>query len=166
MLVTGAFGSKGVKREVSVVAGSVVRVVLEPPRPDKGSLTEEGGEEDPFADEDARRDKKAEKEKPLSPTWFFVGGGVTAVLLGVTVWSGLDTNKARDEFDQNPTQDGLDSGRSKQTRTNVLLVGTALAGVTTATLGLFFTNWKSTKKQQSDTALGLGPGFVNVRGSF
>jgi hypothetical protein len=164
-VVTGRFGEKGVKREVSVVAGSLVRVVLEPPKAEQSGLEEEGAGEDPFAD-DTRKDQKPEKEKPLPATVFFVGAGVTAVLAGVTVWSGLDTNKARDEFDEDPTQDGLDSGRGKQTRTNVLLGGTVVAGVATATIGLFFTNWGSKKKPKTETEVGIGPGFVNVRGRF
>lgn len=165
--VTGKFGDKGVTREVAVVAGSLARVVLEPPRAEKSSLEEEGANEDPFAS-DARKDAPAEKTKPLSPTWFYVGVGATVVLGAATVWSGLDTNKARDDFDSAPTQEGLDDGRSKQTRTNVLLVGTAVAGVATATIGIFFTNWSGKKKAAptADAQLGIGPGFVNVRGRF
>ncbi len=167
-VVTGSFGDKGAKREISVVAGSLVRVVLEPPRPDKGSgLVEEGSDGDPDLDaRDARRDDAAEKNKPLSPTWFYVGTGATILLGGITVWSGLDTNKARDAFDQNPTPDGLDSGRSKQTRTNVLLGATAVAAVATGTIGVFFTNWKSEKKKPPPIDAELGVGFVNVRGRF
>lgn len=166
--VTGKYGDKSVQRDVAVVAGSLVRVVLEPPRPDKGSLEEENGNEDPFAG-DAKKDTPAEKTKPLAPTWFYVGVGATVVLGAATVWSGLDTNKARDDFDSDPTQNGLDEGRSKQTRTNVLLAGTAVVGVATATIGIFFTNWgtrRGEKPPPADAQLGIGPGFVNVRGRF
>jgi hypothetical protein len=165
--VTGKFGDKGVTRELSVVAGSLARVVLEPPRAETSSLEEEGANEDPFAS-DATKDVPAEKTKPLSPTWFYVGVGATVVLGAATVWSGLDTNKARDDFDSEPTQAGLDDGRKKQTRTNVLLAGTAVAGVATATIGIFFTNWGNKKKAAppADAQLGIGPGFVTVRGRF
>lgn len=165
--VTGKFGEKAVSREVAVVAGSLVRVVLEPPRAGASPLEEEGGSLDPFAG-DAKRDAPAEKPKPLSPTWFFVGVGATVLLGGATVWSGLDTNQAREDFDADPTQQGLDDGKSKQTRTNVLLAGTAVAGVATAAIGIFFTNWGAKKRAPppADATLGIGPGFVNVRGSF
>jgi hypothetical protein len=164
--VTGKFGDKSVQREVTVVAGSLVRVVLEPPRAQE-SLEEEAGNEDPFAD-DAKKDAPVEKQKPLSPTWFYVGVGATVVLGGATIWSGLDTNSARDDFDSNPTRAGLDDGKSKQTRTNVLLGATAVAGVATATIGIFFTNWGAKKQPPApvDARLDIGPGFVNVRGSF
>ena len=88
---------------------------------------------------------------------------------GVTLWSGLDTNRARDEFETDPSQSALDDGQAKQSRTNLLLGATAVAGVGTAVIGLFFTNWKGSSKPKpppEDAGLIIGPSFVGARGRF
>ena len=167
-MVTGRFGEKGVQRKISVVAGSLARVVLEPPKKAVSAGLEEDGEEHdavPRAGEDAGK----EQRKPLAPTLFFAGLGATVVFGGVTVWSGLDTNKARDDYDQHPTPGGLDDGRSKQRRTNLLLGATAVIGVGTGVIGAFFTDWKGKPKPSrapEDVGLSIGPGFVGAHGSF
>ena len=87
----------------------------------------------------------------LSPTLFFFGVGGTVVLGGITAWSGADTvaNPGQDRVRQECAGKGEDcpayqDGRSRQTRTNVLLATTGVVGVATAVVGLFFTDWKST----------------------
>lgn len=166
-LVSGEFGDKTVQRKLTVVAGSLVKVALEAPKAEARGLEEEG-ETEAKKDDEPERDRGG--TKPLSPTLFYVGLGVTAVLGGVTVWSGLDTNSARDDYDSAPTPEGLDEGRSKQRRTNLLLGATAVAGVGTAVVGLFFTNFKGKSPAKpaapEDVALGIGPGFVGARGRF
>ena len=42
-----------------------------------------------------------------------------------------------------PTQSALDDGRVRELRTNVLIGGTAAAGVATLVIGAFFTRWRS-----------------------
>jgi hypothetical protein len=164
--VNGEFGGKTVQRKLTVVAGSLVKVALEPPKSERVELEEEGGTEapPPNAADTTKRDDKA-----LSPTWFYVGIGLTAVVGGVTLWSGLDTNRARDEFETDPSQSALDDGQAKQSRTNLLLGATAVAGVGTAVIGLFFTNWKGSSKPKpppEDAGLIIGPSFVGARGRF
>lgn len=166
-LVSGEFGDKIVQRKLTVVAGSLVKVSLEPPKPASTALEEEGEADSPLPTAEPERDRAG--EKPLSPTLFYVGLGVTAVLGGVTIWSGLDTNSAREAYDEAPTQSGLDDGKAKQSRTNLLLGATAVAGVGTAVVGLFFTNWKGGAKPKpapEETSWVLGPGFVGARGRF
>lgn len=167
-VVNGRFGDKIVQREISVVAGSVVRVALEPPKPPPAAGPNE--EPDFDTDRDPGKDEKPKDEKPLSPTLFYVGLGATVVLGGVAVWSGLDTNKARDDYDANPTQSGLDDGQAKQSRTNLLLGATAAVGATTAVIGLFFTNFSGSKREAApapeELGVLLGPGFVGARGRF
>jgi len=165
-VVTGRFGDKIVQREISVVAGSVVRVALDPPKPPPSAGPNEEPDFDPSPDVKKDEDKSG---KPLSPSIFYVGVGATVLLGGVTAWSGLDTNKARDDYDANPTQSGLDDGRSKQSRTNLLLGATAAVGVGTAVIGLFFTDFGGKKAPPSapeEMGLLLGPGFVGARGRF
>lgn len=164
--VSGEFGDKTVQRKLTVVAGSLVKVALDPPKREGAALEEEGDDAPAKAPEP---DATQKADKGLSPTLFYVGLGVTAVVGGVTLWSGLDTNKARDEYDADPTPEGLDEGRAKQSRTNLLLGATAVAGVGTAVVGLFLTNWKGKPKSApppADAGLLLGPGFVGARGRF
>lgn len=160
-VVTARFGEQEVRRNVTVVAGSLERIVLEPPAAPPPS-PEDPGDEPPA--EDAPEQPAA--GKPLPPTWFWVGVGATALLGGATVWSGLDTNSAREQYDKNPTPGGLDDGRSKQSRTNLLLGSTAVVAALTATTGLWLTEFG--KKKQSDEAFGLsiGPGGAAVAGRF
>jgi hypothetical protein len=63
-------------------------------------------------------------------TW--ISAGATALGTAATVISGLDTRRARDAFDRAPTQHGLDEGRAKQLRTNILLASSAVLLVATA----------------------------------
>lgn len=84
-----------------------------------------------------------------SPAVFWIGAGLTAVAGGVTIWSGLDTQK-------NPGPDAVRSacssgspdcdtlyqqGRDRQTRTNILAGVTAGLGVVTILVGAFATDW-------------------------
>jgi tetratricopeptide (TPR) repeat protein len=167
-VVTGRFGEKGVERKFSVVAGSLLRVVLEPPKKKvETGLSEEGaGSAD---GEPAEKDRDKEKPKPLPPAVFYAGAAITVVLGGVAVWSGLDTNKARSDYDSSPTQDGLDAGKSKQSRTNLLLVASGVALGGTAVIGLFFTDWKHGPKEKPpppEAKLLIGPGFIGASGRF
>lgn len=90
--------------------------------------------------------------KPLAPVWFYVSAGATVVLGGATIWSALDTQSAFDEYEsdlpklsQAEADSRVDDGHGKETRTNVLLGATAVAGVATAALGLFFVDWSGRK---------------------
>lgn len=115
----------------------------------------------------------------LSPWIFGTAAGVTVVLAGVSVWSGLDTLSARDEYDQHRTQDGYEDGQSKERRTNVLFAATGVAAAATITLA-FFTDFGGKKNALRDTRRGKasrltpsvsaiaapGTGGVFVGGSF
>jgi len=107
---------------------------------DNGAVSDEGSEH---------------KAGALPPTVFWVGVGLTALTTGITVWSGLDTQnnpgpgRVRDACSAMPPTDCdrlYDQGRSKQTRTNVLLGVTGGVGVATAVIGAFFTDWSGGSK--------------------
>jgi hypothetical protein len=95
------------------------------------------------------------EERGISRGWFYVGLGVTAVLGGVTVISGLDAIAKHDRFKTDGCASGgtgpvpVDcgdrgaEGTRAQTRTNVLLGATALLAVTTAAIGIFAVRWKN-----------------------
>ena len=96
----------------------------------------------------------------MSPTWFWVGASATAVLGGLAIASGIDTNAKHDEFELNRTSDRASDGRGAQTRTNVLLGLTAIGAVATATLAVFFVDWSHHRTpgraSTPRTTLGLG----------
>jgi len=81
-----------------------------------------------------------------SPAWFGVTLGITAVLGGVTIWSGVDTLQRHDDYLAAPTPDGYDDGRDAQLRTNILLGATSAAAVATFFVGLFAVQWSSETK--------------------
>jgi hypothetical protein len=105
----------------------------------------------------------------LPATWFFVGVGATAVLTGLTVWSGLDTQSAFHDYERDLpqlTQAEADArvsdGHSRELRTNLLLAGTLVAGAGTAVLGVWFTDFSGKPR----AALNIAPGTLVVSGRF
>jgi hypothetical protein len=85
----------------------------------------------------------AEPEASRLPTWVFFGAaGLTAAVAGVTVWSGLDTLSARDDYVADPTEAGYEDGISRQRRTNVLIGVSIGLAVGTAVVGAFLTGWE------------------------
>jgi hypothetical protein len=77
----------------------------------------------------------------LHPAAFFAGAAVTAVLAGVTVWSGLDALAAKRALPLAPTQPEETDVLGRARRTDYLLLGAGVAGLGTAALGLFGTTW-------------------------
>ncbi len=77
----------------------------------------------------------APRAEALSPAWFAVGLGVTAVAGGVAIGFGVDTLSKHDAFLVNRTVDRASAGQDAQLHTNVFLGVTAAAAVTTAILG-------------------------------
>jgi tetratricopeptide (TPR) repeat protein len=105
----------------------------------------------------------------LPRAYFYAGMGATVVLGGITLWSGLDTNSAHDDYerdrfrlDRSELQARLNDGHALERRTNLLLAGTLVAGAGTAVLGIWFTDFSG----KPSAALGVGPGRVSLAGSF
>jgi hypothetical protein len=85
-------------------------------------------------------DQGVGRKQGLSP-WIFAGGAVATVGLGaVTLWSGLDVLSAHNAYQKNETTQGYNDGKSKETRTNVLIGATAVVSVATGVIALF-TDW-------------------------
>jgi hypothetical protein len=90
----------------------------------------------------------------LPPAVFWAGVGLTAVVGGISIWSGLDTknNPGADKVrtacqaGASDCQSLYQSGVDKQHRTNILLGVTAGVGVASAVIGAFFTDWGGSKK--------------------
>jgi hypothetical protein len=150
-VVTASVDGEFVEKRVSLEAGALLRVLIEPPPP----------EPVPEPEPEERTIDQGVEKKGMDPTLFYVGIGVTTVLAGATGWSGLDTQARRDDFDENPTGTGYDEGVAAQKRTNVLLGLSIAAGVTTAALGLFAVKWDD--GTQADVALSPHAAAVRLR---
>lgn len=110
--------------------------------------------------------------KPLPPLATFIGAGVTAALLGTSIWSRIDTNNGVDPYKSaaedyqncakmhgdmdshcialhDKAKEKYDDGKSKETRTNVLWVATGVAGAATGVIALFFTDWSGHAKEKA-----------------
>ncbi len=90
-----------------------------------------------------------------SPVVFWVGLGATAVLGGVTVWSGLDTRanpgvdavkEACDSGNAARCNSLYDQGQAAEVRTNVLAGVTAGVGLATILVGVLATDWRGTEE--------------------
>jgi len=100
------------------------------------------------------------------PTLFWLAVGATAVVGGVTVWSGLDaqSNPGPDTVRAKCVGQGTScpeyqDGESKERRTNYLLAGTAVGVVSTAVIGLFFTDWGATATSAHEPSASVAPTF-------
>lgn len=141
----------GGKGEVSFVAPTL------PATKSMAKEPEEMGAPPPVSAEP--RDQGAGPAAGWSPTIFFVGAGLTAVLGGITVWSGIDTVKhpgAERVKSECGTQGEAcplyQDGLSKQRRTNVLIGVTAGVGVATALVGILATDWSGGKENHQEKA--------------
>lgn len=89
------------------------------------------------------------RQRVVAPVWFYTGIGLTAVLAGATIASGLDAASQHASFVRSgcdraalPGCDRASSdGASAQLRTNVLLGVSSGMGIATAALGIFFVKW-------------------------
>jgi hypothetical protein len=93
----------------------------------------------------------------------WIGGAITVAAGAATIWSGLDTLAQRRSFYDDPSQEKLDDGRDKQTRTNILLGATIGVGVLTAAAAIFLVDWKGRPKS---VEVGVGPGSILVTNTF
>jgi hypothetical protein len=75
-----------------------------------------------------------------SPAVFYAGLGATALLAGATVWSGLDTEAARDRLPG--TRRDNDGVVARAHRTDALLADTLVLAGATAYVGLKLVAWK------------------------
>jgi hypothetical protein len=97
---------------------------------------------------------------------FFVGLGVTAVLGGVTAWSGADAIAAKNALGPVSTQPLENDVLQRARRTDFLLLGTGLAGVGTAIVA-GFTSWRGGSASAALVPLPFQRGVaVAVEGRF
>ncbi len=118
--------------------------------------------------------------KPLGPAPFVVAAALTAVGIGLTVWSGIDA-------ETNPGQNAVKNdciglfegcakyqqGLSAQRRTNILLAATGGVAAVTAVVGVFFTRWHGPdhgslagRRPRIHVAADFGLGQAALQGTF
>jgi len=96
---------------------------------------------------------------------FYAGVGVTAVLTGLTIWSGLDALAARSELPG--TQAETDAVTARAHRTDALLAGTLLAAAGTVYVGVGWVDWgRGAKPVRVAAQLSSTRALVALRGSF
>jgi hypothetical protein len=97
----------------------------------------------------------------ISPTWFWVGIGLTTIGVAATAASGLDTLHQHDLFAAHPGDQTQHDGQSAQRRTNVFIGVTAAIAATTAGIGVFAVRWSDSRKRSAYLGLHIrGPGFA------
>jgi hypothetical protein len=135
--------------------------------------------------------------KPLAPLYTFIGAGLTGALGIGTVISGIDANSGAPEYEKaaraaneacddppqancqelyDAAQRKLKDGESKETRTNILIGATAVVGVSTAVIAIFFTDWSGDEAEdtgepeEASASFGVVPtrdgAFAFARGRF
>ena len=151
-VVAGWSNNRHRNADVNAIPGGSSKLVFNASAADKPATEPATGAHDPGTgpgDTPVDRGPEGEKKAGLPPVFFYIGLATTAVLGGVTTWSGIDTlNNPGADAVQNCEPKGsaacqalYDEGKGKETRTNVLLGVTGVVGVTTGIIALFFTNW-------------------------
>jgi hypothetical protein len=92
----------------------------------------------------APTERRDERNKKLSPAVFYAGAGVSAVLVGLTTWSGLDTLAERRKYDRHDQTYDRDTVYAKMHRTDALLGASIVVSAVTAYVGLRLVDWKRT----------------------
>jgi hypothetical protein len=132
---------------------------------------------DPNVDDPAKSQPTPVRPVPsakLGPAVFIGAAGVTVLLAGATVFSGLDAQNDPGADTVRTRCVGLGEscpeyqrGRDAQLRTNLLLAGTGIAFVATAVIGVFFTRWSSPKAAKSGSvAPFIGLHTAGIEGVF
>jgi tetratricopeptide (TPR) repeat protein len=129
-------GAATAEERLVAAAGDTYRIVLRPRAP-------------------AHQEVVAPPRRGLPVAAFFTGLGVTAVLTGITLWSGLDALAAKHALPASPTQAQEDDVLARARRTDYLLLGTGLAGVGTIVLGAWLTDWSRRPPSASAIPLSL-----------
>jgi len=160
----GWSGNRSLSKRAQATKGGSGTLEFEAPAAGEASAAVEppSGDKPPPSKGEGEAEGETEHARSgWSPTVFWTGVGLTAVLAGVTTWSGLDTQanpgvdkvKATCALPNNDRAclDQYNQGVSEQRRTNVLIGVTAGVGLATAVVGLFATDWGPSSKQNLDT---------------
>lgn len=166
-VVRGRANGNLIQRVQAVDAGAVASVALVEEAVLEARDDEALDDKKPLDQRDKATTKNQAGLRVLPPAVVIAGGAATAIALGVTIGSGVDTLNARSTFDAAPTTENLAAGQGKQTRTNVLLGVTLGLAALTGAAAIFFVDWGgSPRAARSSTRIGLGLGTAHLAGSF
>ncbi|MFW5921626.1 MAG: hypothetical protein ACOCUS_07285 [Polyangiales bacterium] len=148
-------------------AGEQQRVTFEPPEPEVAEPRHSDDASAPEPDEaaeDAATDLDEAEGGGLPPPVLYVAAGATLAVGAVTLWSAVDTRKAKDAFDDDMTLERLQAGNDKETRTNALLGVAAGLAATTVVLAVF-TDWSGGDESEAPVDVAVSPdGFAVAAG--
>lgn len=103
----------------------------------------------------------------LAPAWFYAAVAGSAVLSGLTIWSGLDTQHAYSHYQQQlPTltqseaDESVRDGHARERRTNWLLTGSLFGAAGSAALGLWFVDFGHARQ------VAIGPAQLSFTTQF
>ena len=162
--VVAGFETGVVRRTVRGEAGETVRLQFEaPPPPERpASSPPEAGA---GGAADAGRARPATRPgEPLVAAWVPVTLGIATVAAGAaTIWSGIDTLTARDEYVAAPTRERYEEGVALERRTNILIGVTSAFGVATAVTTLLAIT-RGDPEEVPPSGVSVRPGLRYVRG--
>jgi len=171
-VVEGKIDGRSVRQTPSVAAGDVVSVALVAPPPPPPVVAPPPP---PATTTIEVADGHGKRGRTWSPVVVYVGGALTLVATGVSIWSALDTEQARRQY--NGTQQALDDGLSKEHRTNIAVAVSGGLGAVTLLSTLLFVDWHKHSPSAEPgpspggapgggVSFGIGPGSLVARGSF
>jgi hypothetical protein len=94
------------------------------------------------------------------PAVVYAGAGVTAVLTGLAVGSGVDAIEAKNALPAVPLRAQNDDVRARASRTNGLVAGAVIAGVATAAAAVWLVSWD--RAGGVKTQVGVEPSAAGV----
>lgn len=159
---TTAAGASATER-ITLAAGSTYRIVLHPvsagAAPVRAEVVRHASEA--AAPPAAERAAPVPTPRGLSPAWFFVGLGATAVLGGLTTWSGVDALAAKRALPAEPTVAAVDDVKGRMKRSDGFFVGTLVGAAATALVGLVWVDWHPSRGVGAKaSALAAAPGLI------
>jgi tetratricopeptide (TPR) repeat protein len=171
-VVEGKSGGHLVRQTSTVAAGDVISVALvaplgkEPPPPPNTSPSTgmtagpaQGQTAQGQTTADVGQHPVATRSQGWPPAVVYAAGAATLLAGGFTLWSAVDTQHARNDY--NGTQQALDDGLSKEHRTNIAIVATAVLGAFTVASAAFFVGWR-----RPQVKVGVGVGSIALDGRF
>ncbi|HEY2406659.1 MAG TPA: hypothetical protein VGI10_11685 [Polyangiaceae bacterium] len=155
----GWSGNRSLSKRAQATRGGSGTLDFEAPAEGSEPSEPAAADKPPQSKDESPTEAKEAPRSGWSPTVFWSGVGLTAVLAGVTTWSGLDTqnNPGADKVRASCSVGADDcktlynQGVRAQQRTNVLIGATAAVGVATVLVGALATDW--------------GPPKLNIEGT-
>lgn len=190
--IAATFPTGTVSEELNAAAGENRELAFEAPPPPP---VEQEQEKPPAFEGTSTPASKTDTRSGLTPVVFFVGAGITVGLAVGSLVTGLGTRSAVDDYEKaadasNSCGDDpdcspaeyqrlrdaaevlLDDANGKRTVRNVLFVATGVFAAATATVGIFFTDWKGNDEDDEQAGIDFdvaplpGGAFATLKGRF